>query len=87
MNVCVRMNDHAMEKKKRGSVKLARWLQRRVRRALTGYVRVGSGSDISDGAGVTCMVYPTTPYLSLGSGLSRSINFGRPDVLSLMEIP
>ena len=32
------------------------------------------------------MVYPTTPYLSLGSGLSRSINFGRHDGLSLMEI-
>ena len=81
------MDDHIMEKKKQGSVKLPRWLQRRVRGSLIGYVHVGFKSDVRDGAGVTCMVYPTTPYLSLGSGLSRSIDFGQPDGLSSMEIP
>ena len=72
------MNDHAMEKKKWGSVKLPRWLERRVWEGLTGYVHVGSRSDVHDGASITCMVYPTTPYLSLGSGLSRSIDSGDP---------
>ena len=67
------MDDHIMEKKKRGSVKLPRWLQRRVPGALTRYVRVGSRTDVRDEAGVTYMVYPTTPYPSLNSDLSRSI--------------
>ena len=67
MNACVRMNDQAMEKKKWGSVKLPRWLERRVWGALTGYVRVGSGSVIRDGVSIACMGHPTAPYLSLGS--------------------
>ena len=32
------------------------------------YVRVGSGSIVRDGVGVTCMGHPIAPYLSLGSG-------------------
>jgi len=74
----MRMDDHIVEKKRWGSVKLLEWLQRRIRGVLTRYVRAGSGSDVHDGAGVTCMVYPTTPYLSLSSGLSRSIDSGDP---------
>ena len=34
---------------------------------------MGSGSIICDIVGITCMGYPTAPYLSLGHDLSRSI--------------
>ena len=59
-------------KVKWGLVKLPRWLKSWVRGALTGYVRVGSGSDVCDGTGITWMGHPTSPYLSLGSGPSHS---------------
>ena len=46
--------------------------------ALTGYVRVESGSVIHDGVGITHMGHPTAPYPSLGSGPSHPIDLGDP---------
>ena len=63
-------------KEKWGSVKLPRWLERLVQGALTGYVHVGSGSDVRDGANVTYMGHPTSPYPSHGSGPSCLTNLG-----------
>ena len=37
-----------------------------------------SGSVIHDRVGITRMGHPTAPYLSLGSGPSRSIDLGDP---------
>ena len=50
------------------------WYERR--EALTGHVRAGFGSDVCDGAGVTCTSIAIFFCLSLSGDLSRLIDLG-----------
>ena len=48
----------------------------KVREALTCYVQVESGFVIHDRVSLTHLGHPAAPYISLGSGLGRSIDLG-----------
>ena len=73
------MNDYALENK----IKVRRFGKVTLMTQVTGfeepfivYVRMGSVSVIRDRVGIACMGHPTSPYLSLSTRLSCSIDSG-----------